>query len=257
MNKIFVRLLRYLFRTAGIELLQTGRTKAHISFSITCSFKDFNEHFCFIVDNQHDLIQREHLSGRLYEAEELAVIGRHLAEGATVLDVGANVGNHAIYFAKCLGAARVIAVEPGRRQCRLLRYNVDLNGVEDVVEVHRVALSDHSGTGTLVLENPWNLGSAHLSYSEAGDEVPLLRGDDLLGEKNIDFIKIDAEKHEMEVLRGLSQIFETCRPPLFVEIETSNAEAFDEWLRHNRYTVAQRHARYSGIVNILAKPVEA
>src|SRR5688500_7711411 len=52
----------------------------------------------FFVANEGDHIQRFHLQGRFYEAEELELIGRYFRNGVFV-DIGANVGNHSLYAA--------------------------------------------------------------------------------------------------------------------------------------------------------------
>jgi FkbM family methyltransferase len=45
----------------------------------------------------------------------------------SVLDVGANIGNHTVFFEKILGASKVIPIEPVSRAIDLLRLNVSLN----------------------------------------------------------------------------------------------------------------------------------
>ncbi|MGH9121170.1 MAG: FkbM family methyltransferase, partial [Acidimicrobiales bacterium] len=67
-------------------------------------------------------------------------------EGRTFVDVGANLGTSTIPALKVFGADRVVAFEPMPSNCELLRCNLVLNGVEDRVDVHQVAVSDHDGT---------------------------------------------------------------------------------------------------------------
>src|SRR5690606_20525994 len=89
-------------------------------------------------------------TGTFYEVELLDKIREIVAdrEGLFV-DVGANLGNHTVYFAQVLGR-EVVAVEPEPMNASLLRDNVALNSLEDRVEIHnRAAMSE---PGFVVLE---------------------------------------------------------------------------------------------------------
>ena len=65
--------------------------------------------------------------------------------------MGANIGTVAVSLLVRHGVERIVAVEPDEENVRLLRANLALNGVQDRVEIHQIALSDTDGT--LVLES--------------------------------------------------------------------------------------------------------
>jgi FkbM family methyltransferase len=75
-----------------------------------------------IIRGWHDL-------GTLYDTFVRQIYGDHpdLA-GKTVIDVGANIGDTAVYFAE--RGARVIAYEPDPEMCELARRNAKLNGLQ-------------------------------------------------------------------------------------------------------------------------------
>lgn len=59
-----------------------------------------------------------------YAADEKALLGQLLSESDTVIDVGANVGNHTLFFSQCVGAnGRVLAFEPQRFLFQILCAN--------------------------------------------------------------------------------------------------------------------------------------
>ena len=62
--------------------------------------------------------------------------------GLKVLDVGANIGTVAVSLLVRHGVERIVAVEPDAENVRMLRANLALNGVQDRVEIHELALSD-------------------------------------------------------------------------------------------------------------------
>jgi len=88
--------------------------------------------------------------------------------------------------------------------------------------IHPVGLGAKTGTLPFVADVPGNLGSAHFQEQESDETIFLdvVRGDSYiieLGIKDIDFIKIDVEGFELEVLQGLRKTIERYRPILTFE----------------------------------------
>ena len=207
------------------------------------------------VENPKDEIQRLHLRGQLYEAEELEMIRSHFPAGGFFLDIGANVGNHSLFAVKSLGARQVVAYEPASLQHSILSINIALNELSDRIRVHRLALSNRSGSGHIVTASISNIGGARLSSDSSGELVQLVKGDEMLGDLPIDFVKIDVEGHEIEVLEGLSAVISKQQPVLFVEVDDENQAAFETWMHHAGYQIVDRYKRYSTNENFLCKPI--
>ncbi len=155
-----------------------------------------------------------------YEREELALLLRcaapHLVgRGGVCLDVGANVGNHALAFAPHFH--RVLAFEPHPRTAALLRANAMLAANVEVLEL---ALSDHDGRALLAAP-AGNAGMAKLQGEGAssGTPVALRRLDGLaqLTAQRVAMIKIDVEGHEAAVLRGGAELLRRDRPVVVFE----------------------------------------
>ena len=81
----------------------------------------------FFVTNPHDAIMKYHYQGAFYEMEELEIISRHFTEGGTFVDIGANIGNHAIYISRFLKSSRIILFEPNQSAISVLKENLLLN----------------------------------------------------------------------------------------------------------------------------------
>lgn len=170
--------------------------------------------------------------------------------GAVCIDVGANVGAHALVMARCAGPeGHVLALEPHPRICQRLRDNVALNRY-DQVTVIEAALTERDGAATLYgfSEDAFQQGtSSLLPDAEVRREmtVQTISGNTLLAEHRIsacDVIKIDVEGAEAIVLRELWDLIARHTPLVVFEYDRHHWGKFgaslEEWpgkLRDARY----------------------
>lgn len=208
------------------------------------------------VANPGDAIQKEHMAGRFYEPEELEIIRRHFRPGGVFLDVGSNVGNHAVFAALVLHAARVIVIEPNPVAIAVLRATVALNRLGDVIDESWLScgLGASASEGFGVRAGAMNLGGGRMVAG--GGDLRILTGDAVVGGDHVDFVKIDVEGMELEVLVGLADTIGRCRPSLFIEVDVENAAGFDTWVADNGYRIAARHKRYMRNENFMLVPDE-
>ena len=162
-------------------------------------------------------------SQTFYEQSFLKALEDLIEPGAMVLDIGAHIGNHTVFFAGVMGL-QVMAFEPGPDTYERLVVNVALNGLQDRVRTFNMALSDVEGELTMSRASVSDAGTLAVIES-AGDEgvvsVAARRLDSFLEE--IDrptFMKLDVEGHEPAVLRGASQLIRALSPDLTVEIQS-------------------------------------
>lgn len=132
------------------------------------------------------------------------------------LDIGANVGNHAVYFAKEMNLD-VMAYEPHPETFAVLQQNANDAGVS--VTCINSAVGESSGV--MYLTDKENSGQNSLAESlDSGHKIPV-RVSDLaeLGDLPVNLVKIDVEGWEKSVLTGqhLQFLIEKHRPVLSVE----------------------------------------
>jgi FkbM family methyltransferase len=142
----------------------------------------------------------------------------------TVLDVGANIGNHSCYFASRF--RQVIGFEPNPICIKLFEANMLMNQFDNV-ELRKFALSDRNSLATFQLNLSGNIGGSRLTEPTdcEGDcfvDVQLRRGDELLvGDMEpsgrIELVKLDVEGHEHEALLGLENAIRTDKPLIMFE----------------------------------------
>jgi len=158
---------------------------------------------------------------------ELAVQERFsqlVRPGATVYDVGANVGLYTLLAARLVGAAgTVVAYEPAAAIADVLERNVRLNGFA-TIRVRRVAVGAAAGEAALVTREVET--GATVVEGEGGIRVPVVCLDDELaaGLPAPDVVKIDVEGGELDVLAGMAEILRACRPVLLCEMHGLNRE---------------------------------
>lgn len=151
----------------------------------------------------------------------------YLKAGDVALDIGANIGVYTKVFSESVGpTGSVHALEPVPETFGYLLNNVTKLGLNNVF-VYRVAAGSTSGITSMFMPL-WHRGLSNI-YEARVDEsgnipVRLARLDDLFAGMSPAFIKIDVEGHEAEVIRGAETLLRTHRPPLLVEVTTSEVE---------------------------------
>lgn len=164
-------------------------------------------------------IERQMLSGT-YDPESCRVIRRFVLEGSVCCDIGANVGALALAMAQRAGTqGRVFAFEPGPPTFQKLQENVSLNEQFSGV-IHPVNLGVADKPGHLFWnEDPENLGNAWL-LRPAGTKVSVTTVDAFCSDQRLeklDFVKIDVEGMEYEVLLGGVESWRRFRPVIYFE----------------------------------------
>jgi FkbM family methyltransferase len=143
-----------------------------------------------------------------------------------VLDVGANIGAHTLFFARQVGPpGRVLAFEPQRIVFQTLCANMALNSLTNVW-CYPCALGAAPGQITvppLDYTKTGNFGGLSLGGT-TGEEVPVLTIDGLKLPR-CRLIKLDVEGAEERVLRGAVQTLARERPFLYVENDRKDRSA--------------------------------
>lgn len=171
-------------------------------------------------------IVREVCGARVYER------GPSLQEGMNTLDVGAHIGTAATRASRQVGPRGcVIAFEPTPENRRLLLENLRRNGCRNVTVIP-TAVSSHAGsrafrvsrvgaTGGSALESLEKPTAADRAHSEI-IEVECVTLDGVVGQfslPSVDFLKIDVEGHELEVLVGAIDTLRRFHPRIVLETD--------------------------------------
>ncbi len=193
--------------------------------------------------NPADAIGKGILSGA-YEPEEVAFFRANVRPGATVLDVGANVGLFSMIASHLTGpSGMVYSFEALPENVDMIRLSVAENrGMQNVIVKHAI-VADRPRNDLEIAFQPLaeqNIGSgyAHLGGSylvPAGQPLPphmsrmpirALPLDDMVpASETVDFIKIDIDGAEVLAMTGATRILGRDKPLVMTEVHPSQLRA--------------------------------
>lgn len=173
--------------------------------------------------NPSDLVGQNVQATGQYEGDFLTLVAQLLGEQDVVLDLGANIGTHSVFFSRI--AKRVLAFEPHPATALVHQANMLIAGANNV-ETFAHAVSSTSEAKLLYLSQP---DALHVPTIEAPRDdsmrsivVHSVVIDDFVlprlakGER-VTLVKMDVEGHEPAVLDGMSQLIDQHRPVIIFE----------------------------------------
>lgn len=195
---------------------------------------------CVVIDNDLGCItyfkNDEHMAKQLANnlIFEQDYVLNHLApyvrNASVILDVGAHVGSHTVIYKHLNPGATIYAFEPQKMLFDLLCYNVNKNSLEGVFcfnnavgeSNYNAQLNPYSTDGENNMQpieygssNTYNL--AGLQIGVGGEDVSVISLD-TMGIDSCDFIKLDVEGYEPNVLLGARALIERSRPVISFEV---------------------------------------
>ncbi len=168
-------------------------------------------------------------------SRELALYGVHeknsteevknvIKPGMKILEVGANIGYYALLETRLAGpSGKLYAIEPAPHNFESLKKNLELNGVKNAY-LHQAAFGEKRDKAVFYVYDRSNL-SSFIKREDMGMkveevEVDILTLDDFLLNKDVvDFIRMDVEGYEREILRGGEKALSGDKKPKYFFIE--------------------------------------
>ena len=240
------------------ELIPLGRSGRWVTISeagIEC---------CFWIDAEPDPVQSVIEATRsFYEVDALRLLSQLLGPAPRIVDVGANIGNHSVYFDRICGAQWVLPLEPNPEVLPELRANLAANRCSAADLTHLgVAAGAERGALGIRLDGSdrviRNRGGARLVPDMTEDEpkVQVWPLDEIVG-GGVDLLKIDVEGMAVAVLEGAKRLVTTYRPLIFVEVSVEEMPAVYDWARRADYELIAALADYAGLTNMVLRPATA
>lgn len=168
-------------------------------------------------------------------------------DGMTVIDIGANIGELTLNFAKRVGAnGKIFSFEPSPINFQKCERNISLNeNLKNNITLFNLALGEKEGTAYLQTRDEHNLGMN--AIGEIGVEVQMKTLDTVVLENKIQkcgLIKMDVEGFELKVLKGAAKTISDFKPILFMEMNNElllrQGDSVSDllyWLKQHQYKV--------------------
>jgi FkbM family methyltransferase len=176
--------------------------------------------------------RNDNLAGPLfagsYETAELAFVQKFLRPGMTVLDVGAHQGLYSVLSSRRVGSSgHVFSFEPSPRERRALRLNLAINFCRNVA-VQALAIGSQETTADLYVVQGDQTGCNSLRPPDVISPTKPVRVRVSTLDKwllrncilRVDFIKLDVEGAELDVLKGAATLLQNPpRPVILAEVQ--------------------------------------
>jgi len=162
---------------------------------------------------------------------EIDLCTEFIRPGSVVLEAGAHIGAHTVPIAQLVGPGGVVvAFEPQPTLHRILCANLVLNSIPNTL-TYPMALGSREGEcllppleGTQPTHAIDTATNAEADQAALGEAVPMGRLDDFHLDR-VDFIRLDVDGSEADVLQGATQTIQRCHPILYVKNERTERSA--------------------------------
>jgi len=161
--------------------------------------------------------------------QEMDLFDTILTETSNVLDVGANIGTHSLYFSKKCRRGAIIAIEPQLYIYEILCMNMVFNGCFNVLPVN-AACGSKRDQMRMVNIDPFhgekvNYGMFKVnSDTEAGIKTNMIPLDEYSYLDRFHMIKMDVEGYESTVLEGAKKLLKQHKPILYIEFNNKEGD---------------------------------
>lgn len=150
-------------------------------------------------------------SKTFYEHQLLEHILNNHPNHKTIVEVGANIGNHVVFYEHFLNKENILAFEPEPNNYKLLCKNISFN----TTFAYQLALGENYNKVNMIKRIDNNSGSFITTNGNNVDMIPL----DSLNLQNVTLMKIDTEGTELQVIKGAKETIRKCKPLIYAEFE--------------------------------------
>lgn len=206
-------------RTSIIDHLAKKITKKYLKKQSKIYIENYDQ----LVTLSFDFMSRNIEVNGVYELKELNSLKDSYADfllDKCVIDVGANIGNHTVFFSKI--AKMVYSFEPNETIFELLQINTKKYRN---IEVFNFGCSDKEQTLAADIDQK-NWGSGRISDSNSQTcnntihssfTLKTLDSVEVIKNETIGLIKIDVEGHELPAMKGMTETLKRDKPIIVFE----------------------------------------
>ncbi len=152
---------------------------------------------------------------KFWERGQLDFVSKFINNDTRILDCGAYIGNHSIYFSKISNAKEIIAIEPQKNIYDIMCENIQLNKIVNVKCINSGLNSKKENGLHILKQSPKNYGATRYQEGNNDEDIQCQTLDEF---DDIDFLKIDCEGMSYEILNGGRSFFQKNSPVIWMEM---------------------------------------
>lgn len=183
----------------------------------TTKINKFGKEITFCSNNEEDYIFKSISNSKdFYERDLLNWIASIPITKGTFIDVGANIGNHSIFFASILNR-NCISFEPEENTFNTLLDNIEANNLKRKIHALNIAAGSKKSSASIDIAPDNNSGATSIKKDKNG-RIDIDSIDNIVKKnEKISLIKIDVEGFEFEVLKGAKKTIKKNKPLILIE----------------------------------------
>lgn len=142
----------------------------------------------------------------------------------TFWDVGAYFGQYSLFLSKANPELKTVAFEPAPDSYEKFMTQIKLNHLDQKIQVRQQAISDKAGTLEFYINKKHSTTSSLTPKSKEGTEVvkvDVTTLDQAMDDSPVDLVKVDVERNELNVLKGMVEMLRSKKPLIVIEILSS------------------------------------
>jgi len=183
-----------------------------------------------------------------------------------ILEIGANIGYYVLlesYILKRQG--KIYAIEPDPKNFKLLKKNVEINELNNLVKLYNIAISDKKGKADFYISKNSNLHSLLIKKNNSAKNkivVDTITVDEfLINKPDVNFIRMDIEGYECKIISGLNSFLQKSgKLKLFIElhphlVKTEEITMLLQTLKENGFGVYKAVSRDNTLRKILKQTI--
>ena len=177
-----------------------------------------------------------------WEKPTMDVCRSYLKKDSSVIEVGAHIGSHTVLLSEICNKGRVYSFEMQKLMFQLLNANLLLNTCKNVY-TYMEAISNEDKVDYIAEVDydkmeKFNSGLASLDKFKERPSYPInIVSLDTKFSKilKLDLIKIDAEGHEVPILKGAKELIKKFKPLILTEFDVNNKQEIVDLLPEYKF----------------------
>jgi len=195
-----------------------------------------------VVFNGHDDGYLNHVA-KGGEDQLIKFVTKYIEPNSIILDIGANIGVTSAIFGLLAKESQIYSLEPGPKNFDFLTSNMRDNQLTNV-KAFRLGAGNENRDMSFNENSAWGFIDEYSEHRASSTIVPVVTLDSFVARERIervDFVKIDVEGFEPQVLQGMKKIIDEFNPKILFEFNSfamlafggNNPFEFLEWINNN------------------------